>query len=52
MIDEEWNHCDVRCYCGDANVVYRCVEDDEGHLDEEYHCHSCGRNWWIEGVDS
>jgi hypothetical protein len=51
LMDSEWQACDRRCTCGDRNVVYRVVEDDEGHTDEQYRCRSCGRDWWIDGAD-
>lgn len=50
-MNEEWEESDVRCTCGDRNVVVRFVEDSEGHEDAQYHCNSCGRDWWIDGSD-
>jgi hypothetical protein len=49
----EWEPCEVRCTCGDGNgqVVVRFVEDDAGHSDAQYHCNSCGRDWWEDGID-
>ena len=44
---------DFRCYCGSNNIEYEVWESsDGGHEDYHYYCMGCGRNWWIDGIDS
>ena len=52
-MNDEWTPCGTRCTCGDGDgcVVYRAVET-ERRSDTEYHCNSCGRNWWADNLDS
>lgn len=39
--------------CGSDNVWYRNWESScGGYEDTNYHCRSCGREWWVEGADA
>ncbi len=43
-----------RCrQCGSDDVYYRVWESDcGGYEDYQYHCHGCGRKWWVESADA
>lgn len=40
-------------YCGSAERYYRVWESNDGGFEDEKHeCRTCGKTWWIEGIDS
>lgn len=43
-----------RCrQCKSDDVFYRIVESFcGGYEDVNYHCRSCGRDWWVESSDA
>ncbi len=47
-----WQPCDRQCPRCNRAVVYRVVEDSEGHQDEQYQCLHCGHSWWVDGPDA
>lgn len=39
--------------CETPEVWYRVWESsDEAHEDHQYTCRTCGKTWWVDGVDS
>lgn len=45
---------DLKCSkCGNTRIEFSVWESyDGGHEDYNYRCLGCGRNWWVDGVDS
>jgi DNA-directed RNA polymerase subunit M/transcription elongation factor TFIIS len=38
--------------CSSDDVHYRAWDSSDGaYEDYQYHCHGCGRRWWVEGDD-
>lgn len=42
-----------KCDCGSSDVQYDIWESScGGYEDYHYFCFRCGKNWWIDGIDS
>ena len=51
--DDKWKAADRKCrYCKSSFVRYRVVTSDDGaHVDTNYQCQQCKKEWWIDGPD-
>lgn len=39
--------------CGSMEHFYRVWESNDGAFEDEKHeCRSCGKTWWIDGIDA
>lgn len=51
---DEWKPSKVACRgCGGSQVFYRVWESScGGYEDYKYECRGCGKEWWVDGIDS
>lgn len=49
LVPEKYN---FKCRkCNSTDVEYRTVETSDCQEDYQYHCLSCNRYWWVDGID-